>query len=129
MYAIYQQVCEEGKLKLKLFEKDISLAGFKVGIIPNLLKSKLTQSDNEPHPWHLPILDIYKSQAKSVIIDIKPKNRKEDSILICELTDVFGYSDRLWTPILFRLNTLFVDLPSGEIDKLCFEYPNDPGFI
>ncbi len=130
MYAIYNQIQEDDYLKFE-FKERTSLAGRTSGLIPKLLKSSLREDQNEPFQWHLPISLILAEKKESLIIDVKPYNRKEDFIFLCELTDVFGYSDSGWTPILLRLKGLFVDEPAGKIDKNSFKYPieNEPPLI
>ncbi|MCG2717491.1 MAG: hypothetical protein L6408_01475 [Nanoarchaeota archaeon] len=128
MYALYDQVKESSTLKLK-FKKEISLAGSQSGLIPTALKSILTKNQSAPFGWHLSIPEIYIETNQFVIIDIRPNNKKYKNIFICELTDVFGYSYLKWTPILFRLKGLYVDIPPSSIDKNFFEYPANPELI
>jgi len=128
MYSLYGQIEEFGKLKLQ-FKKSISLAGCDSGIIPRLLSTELSKMQNEPLQWHLSIAERLSTNKESLIIDIKPKNKKEDFVFLCELTDVFGFSSAGWTPVLLRLNGLFVDVPAGQIDKKNFEYPGTTQLI
>jgi hypothetical protein len=128
MYSIYEKIETNGRLKLQ-FKKSIVLVGCNAGIIPELLRTELSEKQNEPFQWHLSIAERLSTNKESLIIDIKPKNKKEDFIFLCELTDVFGFSSAGWTPVLLRLNGLFVDLPARQIDKKNFEYPGTTQLI
>ncbi len=125
MYALYNRVEEGGILKLK-YSKRISLAGSRSGLIPNTLESILKEDQNAHFGWHLPISQVYAKDNQSIIIDITPRRK---TIFLCELTDVFGYSYQEWSPILFRLKGLFVDVPPNSVDKNYFKYPANPELI
>ncbi len=128
MYSLYGQIELHGKLKLQV-KKSIALVGCNSGLIPELLRTELGDKQNEPFQWHLSIAQILSKNKESLIIDIKPKNKKENFVFLCELTDAFGFSSAGWTPVLLRLNGLFVDIPAGQIDKKEFEYPSSTQLI
>lgn len=128
MYAVYERNNENGKVRLK-FNIEISLAGCNVGLIPNSLREKLSESDNPPAGWTLDIGDDYTNQDKAVIIDIKPRNNRFSEIFLCELVTVFGFSYVEWTPIMYRLRRLYSDIAPDQLDKNNFIYPDNPEII
>jgi hypothetical protein len=77
-----------------------------------LLKFKIPANQNEPYAWHIDIVPELDAQAdyrsSSLIIDLKPKQNKSN-LSLYEVLDVWGWSEHGWTPILLRLNGLFVD--------------------
>lgn len=123
MYGLYQINETKTKINYNLIE-EISIFGCNSGFIPWLLKLNISESTKEPYKWHLNIkneLNKHKEYKNTcIVIDFKPKNKIEDYILIGELTDVWGYSDSGWTPLLFRVNMIFVDIESKSINKRNF---------
>ncbi|HRZ28566.1 MAG TPA: hypothetical protein P5295_17280 [Spirochaetota bacterium] len=123
MYGLYSKIKTSKNINFKLVE-EISIFGCNSGFIPWLLKFHLNESNHEPLKWHLKIedeLNRYNEYSKTcIIIDFKPKNKVDDYILLGELTDVWGYSDSDWTPLLFRVEMLYTDLEAKTIDKKKF---------
>jgi len=124
MYSIYDRQNSNGLTQLK-FSKKISLAGCNVGLIPNLLKEKLTAKDTPPIGWTLFIADNFNKKSQSVIIDIKPNNTENSEVFLCELDTVFGFSYIEWTPIMYRLKLLYSNKSPEELDKTNFIYPDN----
>lgn len=128
MFALYSKKTEEGRLKLKL-EEEISLFGCRVGYIPKLLGKVIPAGQEEPFKWHLPIQHMLAERVleraseecqglkPAIIIDIKPRNKKEKYVTLCELLDVWGYSSSGWTPILMRLRGLLIDADPNKYEK------------
>ncbi|HEX3036971.1 MAG TPA: hypothetical protein VHT73_17930 [Thermodesulfobacteriota bacterium] len=52
----------------------------------------------------------------TLIIDLKPRQIKTN-LSLYEVMDVWGYSSSGWTPILLRLNGLFVDENPSLVDR------------
>ena len=129
MYGLYSKAVIENQVQYK-FEEEISIFGCNNGYIPWLLSYKLKKGDNEPLKWHINIESELNNSTEeyyhntSIIIDIKPKNKNETYLTMAELTDVWGYSDSSWTPMLFRLNMLFTDHDINLADKKLFKIEN-----
>lgn len=128
MYSIYDKQNIDGQIQLK-FSKKISLAGCNYGLIPNLLKNKISSDKNPPIGWLLPIAEIYNKKGQSVIIDIKPKNKKYSEVFLCELDIIFGFSYNEWSPIMYRLKRLYSNISPGDFDKNDFIYPKEQEII
>lgn len=109
---------ENEQTRLTLSER-IHLAGCNIGLIPKLLKEKLTPDDNPFLGWILSIANDFNKKNQSVIIDIKPRSTSE--VFLCELDSVFGFSYHRWTPTMYRLKILYNDEVSHEeFDKNFF---------
>ena len=127
MFATYTRKKEGNQIRLT-FEEEISLAGCNKGIIPKLLKEKLSKDDRPPLAWTLPIARYYNNFDQTVIIDIKPNSK--DETVFCELDAVFGFSHEEWSPVMFRLRQLFNAYTEDlRIDKENFIYPSDTEII
>lgn len=65
-----------------------------------------------PFGWHAPAGDIVAAlggqPSQAVVIDLKPTVARNVSLYL--LRDVWGFSDRNWTPLALRLESLFIDL-------------------
>jgi hypothetical protein len=65
-----------------------------------------------PFGWHATSEDIVAAlggqSSQAVVIDLKPTVARNVSLYL--LRDVWGFSDRNWTPLALRLESLFVDL-------------------
>ena len=128
MYFLYR-IEQERALTRYHMSDQISLFGCNAGWIPRLLRSQLSSSITQPHGWHLPLrpaLQAASREGHAIVIDIKPANVKPPLITICELTDVWGFSAKGWTPIMMRMESLLVDEAEGTYDKRDFT-PPDPG--
>ena len=94
------------------FQGPVSLFGCDSGFIPWLLSLKIPHARTEPFRWHVNVIDDLGSSSEylgnTLVIDLKPK-QKQTNVSLYEVMDVWGYSDNGWSPILLRLNGLFVD--------------------
>jgi hypothetical protein len=106
MNYIYQRRVVEDKVHL-IYEQgnDVSLAGYKNGIIAKRLKELVKKELATPFAWTIPIAKEYHSKNLSVVIDIKPNS--SDEFFFCELDTVFGVCYDGWTPIMYRLKRIF----------------------
>lgn len=118
MYAAYKKERKGNSslFRFKLVEEKISLFGWKNGWIPWLLEMVIPKGQDEPHRWHLHVEESldwdkakqwavteYKSNVNAIVINIKPGS---DEFFLCELLDVWGFSDSGWTPMLWHLRVL-----------------------
>jgi hypothetical protein len=99
------------------------LFGCKEGFVPWLLRPKLTPEQNEPCEWHVDVASELAANAEypnsTLLIDLKPKQNKTN-LSLYEVMDVWGYSDKGWSPILLRLKGLFVDAAPSSFDRKDF---------
>jgi len=128
MYALYNIKNDNGQTSLE-FLKKISLAGCNHGIIPNLLKEKISKDQNPPIGWTINVSDYYNEKEQTVIIDIKPKNKRYSEVFLCELDKIFGFSYKEWSPIMYRLKRLYSDISPEKLNKNNFIYPKEPEII
>lgn len=123
MYACYTRSNMEADAVRYAFKEEVSLFGCIEGFIPWLLRQKLTGKDAEPWKWHLDVracLAECRDYADcSLLIDLKLRQNKTSPSLY-EVLDVWGYSSNGWTPILLRLNGLFVDANPSSADRSDF---------
>jgi len=122
MYSIYNLQTKPKQLRFN-FSNEISLAGCNNGIIPRLLEGMIKKESKPPVGWIIPISDIYCRNNQAVIIDIKPKNKKNNETFLCELDLVFGFSYSEWTPVMYRLKHLLFSVKNTEPDKNNFIAP------
>ena len=119
MYGLYFKKLVTNTIKLQ-FKQRISLFGCNVGYIPKFLRELTPNNQEEPFKWHLSIQDMLTKMGHSdstIIIDIKPRNKAERYVTLCELLDVWGYSVSGWTPILMGLKGLLIDANPDQYDK------------
>ncbi len=123
MYALYRRT-RIGNAATR-YERDkkepnISLFGCNNGFIPWLLRLKVPSNQNEPYCWHVDVLAELNAlpdySCGTLIIDLKPKQNKTN-VSLYEVMDVWGWSEHDWTPILLRLDGLFVDESPEKIDR------------
>ena len=100
------------------FQKRVSLFGCNHGFVPWLLRLKTPPSQGEPYPWHVNVIQELGNQPdypnNTLLIDLKPKQNKSN-LSLYEVMDVWGYSSSRWSPVLLRLNGLFIDEdPTGK---------------
>lgn len=112
VYTLYRRTkVGKNSTRYEKIEK-ISLFGCNEGFIPWLLAFKIPPTQNEPYGWHVDILPELDAQpdyrSGSLIIDLKPKQTKTN-VSLYEVLDVWGWSESGWTPVLLRLNGLFMD--------------------
>ncbi len=99
------------------------LFGSKAGWIPKLLAKQLLPSHGEPYAWHVSVRDALAKTDHpnaSLVIDVKPKNRKQPVLSFFELHDVCGYSQYGWSPALFRLREILRKENLGIVDPKDF---------
>lgn len=121
MYALYERTrLGSNATRYKIKKKKISLFGCNSGFIPRLLALKLPPNQGEPYKWHIDVVGElgrhpdYKDNT--ILIDLKPKQNKTN-LSLYEVMDVWGYSDNGWTPILLRLNGLFIDEAPSLVNR------------
>ncbi len=105
------------------FRENISLFGCNKGFIPWLLRFKVPTRQEEPYMWHINVVSELGENAEypnsTLLIDLKPKQNKTN-LSLYEVIDVWGYSLDGWTPILLRLNGLFVDEEPSTVERKSF---------
>jgi hypothetical protein len=96
----------------ELAEERVSLFGCNAGFIPWLLGFKLPPGQGEPYEWHIDVISELAATAEyansTLLIHLKP-NQNKTQINIYELMDVWGHSEHDWSPILLRLNALYIE--------------------
>jgi len=106
--------------RYQLQEQRISLFGCNNGYIPWLLRLKIPTGQNEPYLWHVNVVSELGAHPdylnSTLVIDLKPKQNKTN-LSLYEVMDVWGYSSDGWSPILLRLNGLFVDEDPSIINR------------
>jgi hypothetical protein len=60
----------------------------------------------------------------TLLIDLKPKQHKAN-ISLYEVMDVWGYSSNGWSPLMLRLNGLFVDEKPTNVNRKSFVRRDD----
>ena len=116
MYTRYRREEGRGFSSYRLAEEGFPYFGCRQGIIPWLLRKRIPPAQEEPYRWHLPVRDSLNGarwgstdySGSALIIDLKPKQRGSN-LSLYEISDVWGYSDFGWSPILLRLSGLFID--------------------
>jgi hypothetical protein len=123
VYALYRRTKIENsstRYERDKKEKHVSLFGCNEGFLPWLLSFKIPPNKNEPYCWHVDVLSELDAQSDyrsgSLVIDLKPKQNKTN-VSLYEVMDVWGWSEHDWTPILLRLNGLFVDEAPEAINR------------
>lgn len=110
------------------FKEQVSLFGCNNGFIPWLLGLKLPPGQGEPYEWHIDVVSELGANAEysnsTLLIDLKPKQNKTN-LSLYEVMDVWGYSASGWSPILLRLNGLFVDKDPSVVDRKSFLRKDD----
>jgi hypothetical protein len=105
------------------FQEQVSLFGCNNGLIPWLLGLKLSPGQGEPCKWHVNVISELGGHSKyrrsTLLIDLKPKQNKKN-LSLYEVMDVWGYSNCSWSPILLRLDGLFVDAEPSAVDRNSF---------
>jgi len=114
MYATFKKEMGQGRESFRAGEEEL-LFGRRAGWLPWLLQDEMDDTSPrqcEPYPWHVniqtallrPSIRERYPNVESIVVDIKPKAK--DNFLVCELQDVYGYSDDGWTPLLWRMRQL-----------------------
>ena len=124
MYARYTRTQMDADTIRYQFQGKVSLFGCNKGYIPWLLKRKIPSQQGEPYLWHLSVVEeldaVPDYSGSTLIIDLKPKQNKTN-LSLYEVMDVWGYSHSGWSPILLRLNGLFVDSDPTLFDRKDFQ--------
>jgi hypothetical protein len=133
MYYLYDKMPLDGGFQFKLREKT-QLFGCNNGWIPYFAKRNLTESSREPFLWRSNVRSIFAEDgdpSATLLVDLKP-NSASPSLSLYELIEVWGYSNRGWTPIMLRLRGLFVDQDPNQSERRDFtrtgEQIQDPIF-
>ncbi|HDY66093.1 MAG TPA: hypothetical protein ENH84_07685 [Phycisphaerae bacterium] len=121
MYARYTRTrIASDETRYELQKEKVSLFGCNNGFIPWLLELKLLPGQGEPCKWHVDVVAELGGHPdyphNTLLIDLKPKQNKTN-LSLYEVMDVWGYSASGWTPILLRLNGLFVDEDPSVVDR------------
>jgi hypothetical protein len=123
MYARYIRMRLDADATRYEFKETVSLFGRNNGFIPWLLGLKLPHSQGEPCEWHVDVVKELGGHPEyphsTLLIDLKPKQNKTN-LSLYEVMDVWGYSADGWSPILLRLNGLFVDKNPSIVDRNSF---------
>jgi hypothetical protein len=82
-----------------------------------LLQRQKNSGNAENHKWHATgreiVAAIHSSQpGTDIVIDLKPLDTKAVSLF--RLLDVWGFSEKEWTPVSLHLEELFIDKPQGN---------------
>lgn len=108
-FLLYDIYFQNNKWRLV---REISLFGHNA--IYDILGDKYKNNLYEPLRWHIKKDDFssyfaskYLLVNPEVVIDLKPDQQRNVSLYL--LTDAWGYSDNGWTPIMFRLEALYID--------------------
>ena len=80
--------------------------------------------------WHMTEADLLRHyrgapDENALVIDLKPKAR--GNVSLYRIRDIWGHSRDGWTPMLLRLEALFVDLEEPDSFKAEFKYPPGDG--
>lgn len=120
MYARYLRTRVDADATRYEFQEQVSLFGCNNGYIPWLLDLKLPPSQGEPYKWHVDVIYELGGHPEylnsTLLIDLKPKKNKTN-LSLYEVMDVWGYSASGWSPILIRLNGLFVDENPSTVNR------------
>lgn len=121
MYALYDKTENKGSSRY-CFRDEISLFGCNVGYVPWLLSQQLTADSSESLAWHVNVesgLQRMGQDNQTFIIDLK-SNSREPNLSLYEVSNVWGYSDSGWTPIMLHLRGLFIDENPECFDRYDF---------
>lgn len=121
MYACYRRDAAAKDAIHYVFKERVSLFGCIQGFIPWMMMHKTPEGQAEPFKWHVDVrADLaatHQSYADcSLLIDLKPKQNKTN-LSLYEVMDVWGFSSNGWTPILLRLDGLFVDADPSSVNR------------
>lgn len=69
--------------------------------------------------------DDYKKGQYRLVTDVKPS--KEGALLLCQIEQVWGWTEKWWTPIALRLNPIFDEDERKDVErfKKSFDLPSD----
>lgn len=111
----------------KLIEK-VRLFGFNA--LASILREKYAGRLHEPLGWHVGTDDFRRHMAQdgqqeiAVVVDLRPQGKTVD---LYRLTDIWGFSHHGWTPIMLRLEGLFIEADPQVVSKEAFAPPQRSG--
>jgi len=108
-------------------EDEISLAGKNTGMICRELRNILKPTDNAPFSWKIPIADILQKAGYALVMNMKPDNK--DTIQLCELDTILGFSDEDGSTVMFRLRQLLKQDREKDFDVYKFSVPKTTDVI
>ena len=113
MYYLYEKRCTDDHVEYRRLG-ETKLWGCKSGRVVQLVRERIAPhaQSMEPVRWHLGESDLC-SGGQCLVLDMMPK---APELLFCELTDVWGYSEKGWTPILLRLMPILNFAPRLSAD-------------
>jgi hypothetical protein len=117
MFGLYSRT-ENKSSTLYRFKKQINLFGCNVGFIPKMVSKCRLKKVTSAQTWYVDVHECLNSLGignTSLLIDIKPN--RTDELFICELINIWGYSYKVWTPVLFQLKELCYDNVSRKEAK------------
>ena len=123
MYALYEKTVINRQLNYK-FQEKISIFGCKEGYIPWMLGFNIPKGHKGSYSWFIDVnktLQLNNCNNNAIVIDVKPKNTKNQYITLCELSKIWGYSSNGWTPMMFGLSTLLIDKDVNDYKKHEFQ--------
>ena len=117
-FYLYQYKTNKDGIRTYIKKRKISLAG-KYGPIASFVLEDYKRKKEQPFRWHMSQKDILSKlevpqNDHEIIIDLKPKTKGNVSLFI--LNDIWGFSSSGWTPILLKLESLFVDRQMENAD-------------
>ncbi len=117
MYFIYRVSSRSGQAEY-VHVQEAHIFGCNKGVVPNLLRRRLSKDMSEPLFWHIDLIadlpTLYGPEAR-LVIDLKPNSNSE--LALFELLDVWGHSESEWTPAMFRLRGLIVEGQKSELKE------------
>ncbi|HEX7343997.1 MAG TPA: hypothetical protein VF398_07020 [bacterium] len=118
MYALYSKVRIGGGFRYE-YAEDACFFGCNSGYLHWLLQKQTPTKQNEPYAWHIDFQKALNNNgypSMTFVIDIKPKQSKK-YVFLCELLDVWGFSEHGWSPMLLLLDGLVTDEDPAVIEK------------
>ena len=127
-YFLYKRTKHRDGQHRFVLRGGISLYGCHAGIVARTLRRRLEEGERFGDVWHIQMKDalrLQKSDGNVFIIDLKPKQRRENKTYsFYELTDLWGYSYEGWTPVLIKLRAIFMDHRCPKLN--CNDFYYDP---
>jgi hypothetical protein len=127
MYHIYKKRVVGSSTEYTLVNKadKVCLFGCNNGWIPWILKQSLvgSKANSEPLKWHISEDEIkqelekdqVKPSGNALVIDLKPSDTANLSLY--EVLEAWGCSENGWTPVMLRLNALFIDADAKRFSR------------
>jgi hypothetical protein len=109
MYFVYAKTSSSG-ITHYAFKSQSHIFGRNVGLVPRLLRTRISPNESQPSKWHVSVETILAERSEVFLINLKPNNPdKRNSLSLYELRDVWGFSASGWTPAMLRLRGLCID--------------------